>query len=131
MPQIAVVSCVHNPTASRARRFHEQKWLDKSMVECLPSTKRGSIVYHGRTGSATRQPVAGHAGHADPPDASPRTCSRPPDRKAYSTDHERVSANAAWLALSRAPPAGAEGLGHLEMGHGPKLQAGIQVLPFD
>jgi hypothetical protein len=37
--------------------------------------------------------------------------------------------NAAWVALSRAAPTGATGVGYFQMGDGSGPQSGVQVLP--
>src|ERR1700722_5622640 len=57
------------------------------------------------------------------------SCSRSPDRQAYSADHELFSPDAARLTFPRSAPAGAKGMGHLEMGDGSRSESGIQVLP--
>jgi hypothetical protein len=59
----------------------------------------GSIVYHGETGTATRQSAAGHAGYAHSADAALWSRSRTLHRQAYPTDDERLSADAARIAL--------------------------------
>src|ERR1041384_152024 len=74
---------------------------------------------------------SGDVRHASPESAFIRVRSRARDRERHSANDGGCPAGRAWFALPRLAPAGAEGLGVVEVGVGEGSQSRVQVLPAE